>query len=163
MIDSLLSEPRRQGTAAMRQHGRLMVGAAAALLIVGGAFVWRIAGGAAGDQGPTTSASAQAKNPVLNELVETTKALGSSQQQAIDQLQALQELVASQQAETKKSSDEVAALSEKLEALRQSFASIPAPSQAVADDPEPEKSRRGPRHSRTHHHASRTHAAAPNP
>ena len=49
--------------------------------------------------------------------------LEESQHQVIDQLKALQEAVSSDRADMKRLSDEVAALSAKLEALQQSFAS----------------------------------------
>lgn len=91
----------------------------------------------------TTAVTAPAKNPVLDELVRTTRALNDSQQQAIDQLQVLQDTVASQAAALKASSDATAALNDKLESLRQSFASAAQP---VAE-PVP-KSVRAPSHKR---------------
>jgi uncharacterized coiled-coil protein SlyX len=51
------------------------------------------------------------------------RALQTSQQQAADQLKALQQTVSSDRAEMKRLSDDVAALTSKLEALQQSFAS----------------------------------------
>jgi hypothetical protein len=155
MIDTLPSEPGKHSYAVTRHlHGRLIVGAVAALMIVAGAFVWRIVASAPPPIArPTTSAAAPATNPgtnpVLDELVEATKALEISQQQAIDQLQELQQLLTTQQAEIKKSSGEVAALSDKLETLRQSFASAtPAPSPEQADAPKPRKSTPAVGHSR---------------
>lgn len=141
MIDALPSEPSKDGVAAARLlHSRLIIGAAAALVIVAGAFVWRIAASHSPPSAPpTTNVAAAARNPVLDELVETTKALQDSQQQAIDQLQVLQQLLSSQQAEIKKSSDEIAALSDKLESLRQSFASLPAPAPVTAEADAPQR------------------------
>ncbi len=134
MIDALPSEPSKDSVAARNPHGRLIAGAVAALIIVAGAFVWRIvASPPPATVRQTVSAAPPVRNPVLDELVATTKALEDSQQQAIDQLQVVQQLLASQRAETKKSSDEVAALSDKLEALQQSFASISPPSPEEAD------------------------------
>jgi uncharacterized coiled-coil protein SlyX len=143
MIDAFPSEPRKDSVAATRHsHGRLIVGAVAALLIVTGAFVWRLASGPPTAATPMAKASAPVTNPVTNPLE-------ISQQQAIDQLQELQQLLSAQQAETRKSSDEVAALSDKLEALRQSFASTPAaPSPEEADEPQPRKSKQVVHHSR---------------
>src|SRR5207237_10182609 len=100
---------------------------------------------------PAANAAPDAKNPVLEELVEATKALGVSQQQAIDQLQVLQEQLASQQAETRKSSGEVAALSDKLETLRQSFASVTPPLEQ-ADAPQSAKSKPAVAHARHRAH-----------
>jgi septal ring factor EnvC (AmiA/AmiB activator) len=143
MIDALPSEPSKDGAATARQlHTRLTAGAAAALLIVAGTFVWRMSvkSPAPPVTSQVTQATPPARNPVLDQLVETTKALEFSQQEAIDQLQVLQQLLAAQKAETKRSSDAVAALGDKLDALRQSFASIPAPSAEAAEAPQPAKS-----------------------
>jgi hypothetical protein len=148
MIDALPSEPGNNSAAASRHlHSRLIVGAVAALLIVAGAFIWRITASSPPNTpavqmaSPAANSTPPAKNPVLDELVEATKALESSQQQAIDQLQELQQLITSQQAEARKSSAAVAALNAKLEALQQSFASLPAPAQDEADTPSPRKSK----------------------
>jgi uncharacterized coiled-coil protein SlyX len=154
MIDALPCEPSKVSYAATRHlHGRLIVGAVAALMIVAGASVWRLVSGPPTIVSPTIKVEAPATNPgtnpVLDELVEATKALEISQQQAIDQLQELQQLLTTQQAEIKKSSGEVAALSDKLETLRQSFASAtPAPSPEQADAPKPRKSKPAVGHSR---------------
>jgi septal ring factor EnvC (AmiA/AmiB activator) len=163
MIDALPFEPRKDSEAATRHiHGRLIGGAVAALVIVAAAFIWRITASppapiASALASPVAGAAAAAKNPVLDELVEATKALEVSQQQAIDQLQVLQELLASQQAEIKKTSGEVAALSDKLESLRQSFASSSTPSSPEeADAPQREKSKPAVTHVR-----GRTHRIAP--
>jgi uncharacterized coiled-coil protein SlyX len=72
-----------------------------------------------------------AREQVPNELLETTKGLEVTQQQAIDQLQVVQDQLVSQQTETKKLSEQIATLTGKLDALQQSVASIPAPSVAA--------------------------------
>ena len=131
MIDALPSELGKDSEAmAQHIHGRLILGAVAALVVMAAAFAWRIANGPASPApapAPTAAAAPTTKNPVLEELVEATKALQVSQQQAIDQLQVLQEQLAAQQTETRKSSGEVSALSDKLENLRHAFASVSAP------------------------------------
>jgi hypothetical protein len=164
MIDAFPSDPRKDSVAATRHsHGRLIVGAVAALLIVTGAFVWRLASGPPTTATPMVKAAAPVTNPVLDQLVEATKALEISQQQAIDQLQELQQLLSAQQAETRKSSGEVASLSDKLEALRQSFASAPAaPSSEEADEPQPRKSKQVVRrsHGKMHRVSGRARTAA---
>ena len=72
--------------------------------------------------------------------------LQASQQQVVDQLKALQETVSSDRADVKRLSDEVAALSAKLEALRQSFASAPQQTPAApAPPPQPTGQKRGAR------------------
>jgi uncharacterized coiled-coil protein SlyX len=60
-----------------------------------------------------------------DELLETTKALGITQQQAVDQLQVVQDQLVAQKAETRKLSDQVAAVTEKLDVLQQSVAHAP--------------------------------------
>jgi uncharacterized coiled-coil protein SlyX len=64
--------------------------------------------------------------------------LEASQQEVVDQLQALQEALRQQRAETRKLSDEVAALSGRLDALQQSFASAPVPV-SKPDAPKPKR------------------------
>src|SRR5436305_661521 len=72
------------------------------------------------------------------QLVEKTKGLEATQQESIDQLQVVQDqlqtvrrLLAAQQADSKKLSEQVATLTESIDSLKQSFAS------ARADDPAP--------------------------
>jgi uncharacterized coiled-coil protein SlyX len=64
-------------------------------------------------------------------LLETAKGLEVTQQQAVDQLQVVQDQLMAQQTETKKLSEQIAMLTEKLDALQQSVANIPAPSVAA--------------------------------
>ena len=148
MIDALPSEPRKDSAAVTRHlDARLIAGAVLALLIVAGALAWRITSPPPAPVRPVANV-APAKNPVLDELVETTKALQESQQQAIDQLQVLQQLVTAQKAEARKSSSEVAALSDKFDALRQSFASVSAAAPDEAEAPQPRKAKPATRHTR---------------
>ncbi len=78
-----------------------------------------------------TARQLQARTAHASEqLVEKTKGLEATQQELIDQLQMLQEqvqtikhLLAAQQSETKRLSDQLAALTESVDGLRQSFAS----------------------------------------
>jgi uncharacterized protein HemX len=76
------------------------------------------------------------------QLVEKTKGLEQTQQESIDQLQVVQDqlqtvrrLLASQQADTKRLSEQVSGLTEAIDGLRQSFASAqsadPAPAPAT--------------------------------
>src|ERR1700761_3147536 len=67
------------------------------------------------------------------QLVEKTKGLEATQQESIDQLQVVQDqlstvkrLMAMQQADTKRMSDQVATLNESIDSLKQSFASARA-------------------------------------
>ncbi len=72
------------------------------------------------------------------QLVEKTKGLEATQQESIDQLQVVQDqlstvrrLLASQQADTKRLSEQVSTLTEAIDGLRQSFASA-QPSEPAA-------------------------------
>jgi uncharacterized coiled-coil protein SlyX len=102
---------------------------AASILLGGGlSIVW----GFGGVLTPSPSAvSAPAREQVSSELLETTKGLEVTQQQAVDQLQVVQDQLVAQQTETKKLSEQIATLTEKLDALQQSVANIPAPSVAA--------------------------------
>lgn len=118
---------------------RLLAAALAALVLLGGAVIWRVGvGRPAPEQARLEQARLVAphRDPVLEKLVETTKALEESQQQAIDQLQVLQDLLRTQQADSKKASDRVAALNARLDTLQHAFASIAPP---VAEEAVPEK------------------------
>ena len=117
---------------------RGIVVALAALMIVGGAVVWRM-GSSAPVVATVPAKAAAARNPALDELVGTTKALDVSQQQVVDQLQVVQDMLAAQQAETRRTSERVAALSDKLEGLRQSFAAVQQPPAEEADSVAPVK------------------------
>lgn len=112
--------------------------AAALLLLIAGATsiaIWRAYTGAA----PETDRVAvtrqlQARTAQASEqLVEKTKGLEATQQESIDQLQVVQDqlqtmkrLMAAQQADTKRLSEQVATLNESIDGLRQSFASARA-------------------------------------
>jgi uncharacterized coiled-coil protein SlyX len=97
----------------------------------------------------------QARTAQISEqLVEKTNGLEATQQESIDQLQVVQDqlqgvrrLLASQQAETKKLSEQLAALTEEVEGLRQSFASA----RASETSAEPERDRSRPHAVRTSH------------
>jgi uncharacterized coiled-coil protein SlyX len=72
--------------------------------------------------------------------------LQASQQQIVDQLKGLQETVSSDRADVKRLSDEATALSTKLEALQQSFASAhQQTSPPSASPPTPTGQKRGAR------------------
>jgi uncharacterized protein HemX len=90
------------------------------------------------------------------QLVEKTKGLEQTQQESIDQLQVMQDqlqtvrrLLASQQADTKRLSEQVSGLTEAIDGLRQSFASV------QTSDPSPAPAARN-RSVRTRAHVART-------
>lgn len=112
--------------------------AAALLLLIAGVTsiaVWRAYTGAAPETDRlVASRQLQARTAQASEqLVEKTKGLEATQQESIDQLQVVQDqlqtmkrLMAAQQADTKRLSEQVAALNESVDGLRQSFASARA-------------------------------------
>jgi uncharacterized protein HemX len=118
--------------------------AAALLLLIAGVTsiaIWRAYSGAAPESDRVVaSRQLQARTAQASEqLVEKTKGLEATQQESIDQLQVVQDqlltmkrLLASQQADTKRLSEQVASLNESIDGLRQSFASVRS---AEADTP----------------------------
>lgn len=128
----------------------LVVGIGAILLARG------YAGGAPEQERAVATRQFQARTAQASEqLVEKTKGLEATQQESIDQLQMVQDqlqnvrrLLAGQQADTKRLSDQVATLTESIDGLRQSFAS------AQASDPSPPPTTHN-RIVRTRAHASR--------
>ena len=132
MIDLSYSHQRDQEdrAAVWARRQRMIVPLVAASILLGGglSIVW----GFGGVLTPSPSAvSAPAREQVSSELLETTKGLEVTQQQAVDQLQVVQDQLVAQQTETKKLSEQIATLTEKLDVLQQSVANIPAPSVAA--------------------------------
>ncbi|WP_298242143.1 hypothetical protein [uncultured Bradyrhizobium sp.] len=109
--------------------------AAALLLLIAGVTsiaIWRAYTGASPEPDRVVaSRQLQARTAQASEqLVEKTKGLEATQQESIDQLQVVQDqlqtmkrLMAAQQADTKRLSEQVASLNESIDGLRQSFAS----------------------------------------
>jgi hypothetical protein len=97
--------------------------------------LWRAYTGSSPEQDRIVAArQLQARTAQASEqLVEKTRGLELTQQESIDQLQVVQDqlqtvkrLLAAQQADTKRLSEQVAALAEAIDGLRQSFASVQA-------------------------------------
>jgi hypothetical protein len=123
-----------------------LTAAALCLVLAGVASIalWRVYTGTSPETDRTVAARAlQARTAQASEqLVEKTKGLEATQQESIDQLQVVQDqlstvrrLLASQQADTKRLSEQVSGLTEAIDGLRQSFASAqssdPAPAPAT--------------------------------
>jgi uncharacterized protein HemX len=90
------------------------------------------------------------------QLVEKTKGLEATQQESIDQLQMVQDqlltvrrLLATQQADTRKLSEQVGTLTEAIDGLRQSFASTQASEPAAAPAPGKRSAKAKPRANRS--------------
>ena len=114
--------------------------AAGALIVIvfgfGTIALWRAYTGAVPEQDRVLATrQLQARTVQASEqLVEKTKGLEATQQEAIDQLQVVQDqlqtvkrLLAAQQAETKRLSEQVSGLTEAIDGLRHSFASAQGP------------------------------------
>ncbi|WP_296516549.1 hypothetical protein [Rhodopseudomonas sp.] len=142
-----------------RISGQPIAVATAALIVIvlgiGGIVAWRSATGTVPEQERVTQGRMmQARVAQVSEqIVEKTKDLEASQLQSIDQLQVVQDqlqgirqLLAEQRLESKRLSEQVGGLTESLDHLRQSFASVQpseaAPSATVRSKPA--------RHSRVH-------------
>jgi uncharacterized protein HemX len=151
-------------TNVLRRFGAQPVALAAGALIVlllgaGSVGLWRLTTGNSPEQERFTSLrQIQARATQASEqLVEKTKSLESSQQESIDQLQAVQDqllvlkrLVTAQQADTKRLSEQVGGLAGSIDTLRQSFASTQ--SSGPSDPPLARKSvRAGSRATRGRH------------
>lgn len=128
-----------------RIGGQPIAVAAVALALVvigiGSIALWRgYTGTAPETDRVVASRQLQARTAQASEqLVEKTKGLEATQQESIDQLQVVQDqlltvrrLLASQQADTRKLSEQVGGLTEAIDGLRQSFASAQATEPAAA-------------------------------
>jgi uncharacterized coiled-coil protein SlyX len=144
MIDAEYSRqgPQEDRTAVMRTRRRVIISLVAGLVLIGCGWmiVWPFGGSKAVAPLPDTVSATSVKPS--DELLETAKGLQVTQQQAVDQLQVVQDQLAAQQVETKELSGQVAALTEKLDALKQSVADIATPSAAAPVPlPQPSKAR----------------------
>jgi uncharacterized coiled-coil protein SlyX len=144
MIDASFSRQRHQedrGVAAVRGLPAFAIALAIILIGLGGVLFWAFGSSTVAALPSSASAvSAPAREQVSNEILETAKGLGITQQQAVDELQVVQDQLAVQKAETEKLSEQIAAVTEKLDVLQQSIASIPVP--PVAAPPPTPKSHR---------------------
>ena len=148
MIEPTSSDARTNGPA--RIGAQPIALTAAALVIVtiaiGSIVMWRSYSGTSPEQERITSArQLQARTAQASEqLVEKTKGLEATQQESIDQLQVVQDqlqtvrrVLAAQQTESKRLSEQVAGLTGAIDGLRQSFASTQSSSTEEARPPAP--------------------------
>jgi uncharacterized protein HemX len=138
MIEVTSQDAKSSGIAHI---GGQPIALAAAVLVVllvgaGGIGLWRAYTGNSPELDRAVVArQLQARTAQASErLVEKTKDLEVTQQESIDQLQVVQDqlqtvkrLLAAQQADTKRLSEQLSALTEAVDSLRQSFASAQAP------------------------------------
>jgi uncharacterized protein HemX len=131
---AIARDTRRSSFAGIGAQPIVLAAAVLLVMLAGVASIalWRAYTGSSPELDRVVAARAlQARTVQASEqLVEKTKGLEATQQESIDQLQVVQDqlstvrrLMASQQSETKRLSDQVTALTEAIEGLRQSFAS----------------------------------------
>jgi len=139
MADEALSpQGRQQAAQAMRR--RMVITLVAAVVLIGGGWItlWAAGGNSAVATAPhAPTASAGSRRP-SDELLETTKGLQVTQQQAVDQLQVVQDQLVAQQAEMKKLAEHITALTEKLDALQRSVANMPPTTHAAGSPSGPQ-------------------------
>jgi hypothetical protein len=114
MIDASFSSQRHQeDRAAARARRRLIIPLVAALVLIGGVTAWALGGNKVDAPPPNVVTAPANSGHASDELLETAKGLQVTQQ-AVDQLQVAQDQLAAQKAETKKLSEQIAAVTEKL-------------------------------------------------
>jgi hypothetical protein len=155
-----------QGNHGIARIGRQPIALAAVVLVLmltgaGSIALWRATAGSLSEPDRVTSArQIQLRAAEASEqLVDRTRALALSQQEAIDQLQALQDqvqgvkrLLAAQQNDTKRLSDQVGAVAGAIDSLRQSFAAAPA-TDPSSDQPKAKHGNRSKVHAIRHRRA----------
>ena len=139
----------------------IAIAAAALVIVVVGVTsitLWRAYTGSAPEtERVAATRQLQARAAQASEqLVEKTKGLEATQQESIDQLQVVQDqlltvrrLLAAQQADNRKLSEQVGTLTEAIDGLRQSFASAQASEPAAASAPRTRSAKARPRSNRT--------------
>ena len=160
----------RSASPIARFGGQPIAIAAVALVIVvlgvSSIALWRAYTGSAPETDRVVaSRQMQARATQASEqLVEKTKGLEATHQESIDQLQVVQDqlqtvrrLLTTQQADTKKLSEQVGTLTEAVDGLRQSFASTQAAEPAAAPAPRKRTAKAKPRSNRS---ANRSRAKA---
>jgi uncharacterized protein HemX len=147
----------------------IAIAAAALVIVVVGVTsitLWRAYTGSAPEtERAVATRQLQARAAQASEqLVEKTKGLEATQQESIDQLQVVQDqlqtvrrLLAAQQTDTRKLSEQVGTLTEAIDGLRQSFASAQASEPAAATAPRTRSAKAKPRSNRS---ANRSRAKA---
>jgi hypothetical protein len=159
-----------QGNHGIARIGRQPIALAAVVLVLmltgaGSIALWRAIAGSSTEPDRVISArQIQLRAAEASErLVETTKALALSEQESIDQLQALQDqvqgvkrLLAAQQNDVKRLSDQIGAVAAAIDSLRQSFASA-AGTESSSDQP---KARHATSRAKLHAHRGTQHRRA---
>src|SRR6185437_8299839 len=128
MVDASFSRQRHQEDRAVGGRRLRLLAAALAIVLIGlgCALFWDLGSGTVAALPSNAGAvSTSARELVSDEILETAKGLQVTQQQAVDQLEVVQDRLAAQKAETKKLSEMIATLAEKLDALQVTVANLP--------------------------------------
>ena len=125
MVDASFSRQRQLEDHAPGIRQRWMFAVALGVILIGLGGVLLQRGSSNTPAGLPSATVAAAREQVSDELLETTKGLQATQQQAVDQLQVVQDQLVAQKAETKKLAEQITAVTEKLDALQQSVANAP--------------------------------------
>jgi len=140
MVDAAFSRQRQLEDRAAGVRQWRLIAVVLGLILVCLGYVILPRGFASNSTGESSTVATTVAEQITNELLETTKGLQLTQQQAVDQLQVVQDQLVAQKAETKKLTEQVAILTEKLQTLQQSVAETPAPP-ALATGPASSKAR----------------------
>jgi hypothetical protein len=119
MVDASFSRQRQeedQAFAGVRRQ--LSIFAVVLVVILIGLGYMLLRRGFSGNSPAESPSVVATERQSSNELLETTKGLQVTQQQAVDQLQIVQDQLLAQKEETRKLSEQIAALTEKLNALQ---------------------------------------------
>ena len=166
MIEVTSRDARINGIARMSSQPILLAAAAFAVIFlgIGSIALWRAYTGTSPEQDRVVAArQLQVRTAQASEqLVEKTKGLEATQQESIDQLQVVQDqlqtvkrLLAAQQADTKRLSEQVGGLTGAIDSLRQSFASTQSSEPASPPVTRKKYVRSNPQGARTAHRSKR--------
>jgi uncharacterized coiled-coil protein SlyX len=136
MVDASFSRERQQEERAAGVRRQLSVFAAGlAVILIGLGWVLLQRGFGVNRSPESSIVTTAAPERVSKELLETAKGLQVTQQQAVDQLQVVQDQLVAQKEEIRRLSEQIATVSGKLQALQQSVADIPAPATTAPVSP----------------------------
>jgi uncharacterized protein HemX len=166
MIEVISGDAKTNGVGRIGSQPIALAAAALVVIVlgVGSIAVWRTYTGTSPEQDRIAAVrQSQTRAAQASEqLAERTKAVEATQEESIDQLQVVQDqlqtvkrLLASQQTDTKRLSDQVGELSGAIDSLRQSFASIPS-SEASNSRPSRHASTRTRSHATRHHRSGKS-------
>ena len=164
MIEATSDDAKINGIARIGSQPIALAAAALVIIVIGAGSIalWRAYSGTSPEQDRIAAVRLiQARTTLASEqLAERTKALETSQEESVDQLQVVQDQLqaakrqlAAQQAENKRLSEQVGDLSGAIDSLKQSFASAQAPE---ASSPRSTRNSSRSRHHARYHRPARS-------